>query len=356
MLEEILSLSKILIAISTVTGDEKALDLAIEIAYQDLYDYNVRRYKTNGISSLLYYNTDKFPEKFRILLSANLDVVSAQESQFKPLIKDNKLYGRGAYDVKAAVAAVILAFKEVAKKVDYPLGLQIVADGELDSQSVKHQIEQGLRADFIISLIPTDFGISNMSKGMLWLKITSSGKAAHGGFPWHGDNAILKMKPLLDSLEKEFPSPNEDSWVTTVNVARISTTNEEYNNIPDNCEMLLDVRYIPEDEATILERIKKLVPEGFTVEVILNDFSESTPEENEEFTLLAKAVEKVTGKKANIMKKHFADSVRYFKPVGGQGASFGPLGGGAHAAEEWVDIQSLADFYKAIKEFLLSVK
>src|SRR5437660_3367484 len=135
MLNEILSLSKILISVPTITGDEKSLELAVEIAYQDLYDYNVKRYHNNGISSLLYYNTNKFPEKFKVLLNTNLDVVPGKEFQFKPYEKNGRLYGRGSWDMKTATAAMILAFKEVAKQVDYPLGLQLVSDQEVGGKN-----------------------------------------------------------------------------------------------------------------------------------------------------------------------------------------------------------------------------
>src|SRR5258708_7232041 len=113
MINEILSLSKILISIPTITGDEKSLELAVETASQDLYDYNVKRYHHKGISSLLYYNTPELPATFTILLTTNLDVISANESQFKPEIKNGRLYGRGSYDVKAASAVMILLFKEM---------------------------------------------------------------------------------------------------------------------------------------------------------------------------------------------------------------------------------------------------
>ncbi|HSW96724.1 MAG TPA: M20/M25/M40 family metallo-hydrolase [Candidatus Saccharimonadales bacterium] len=356
MLEEILSLSKILIAIPTVTGDERSLELAVEIAYQDLYDYNVKKFKHNGISSLLYYNTEQIPERFRVLLTTNLDVVSAHESQFKPYEKDGKLYGRGAYDVKGASAAMILAYKEIAKKVDYPVGLQIVADGEYDSKNIKHQISEGVRADFVISAIPTNFGISHMSKGMLWIKVRTTGKGAHSASPWKGENAILKMKHFLNKLEQTFPDPKEEMWATTVNVAKISTTNDEFNNVPDNCEVLLDIRYIPEDEKIILSKIKNLLPEGFEYETTLHDQSESTDLENKEFKLLYQAVEETIGKKPKVIKKHYGDSIRYFTSVGGFGASIGPIGGNEHGEDEWVDIKSLADYYQALKKFLLKVE
>lgn len=356
MIDEILALTKILISIPTVTGDEKSLELAVEIASQDLYDYNVKRYHHNGITSLLYYNTNHLPERFKVLLSINLDVVSAEESQFKPKIENGKLYGRGAYDVKAASAAIILLFKEIAKNVDYPLGLQIVADGEYDSNSIKHQIEEhDIRADFVISAIPTNFGISHKSKGMLWMKVAAKGKASHAAFPWNGENAVRKMNKFLNKLEEVFPDPKEETWSTTVNIASIRTKNGEFNNIPDQCEVLLDIRYVPDDEDTIMEKIQDLIPQGFTSEIVLNDPSESTATDNPEFMLLVKAVEQTTKQKANIIKKHYADSVRYFKPYGGSGASFGPIGANEHAADEWVDIASVNDYYKVLKEFLLSI-
>ena len=132
------------------------------------------------------------PKKFKIILNAHLDVVSGREEQYKPYEKDGKLFGRGAIDMKGAAAVEILVFKEVAKRVSYPLALQLVTDEEIGGFcGTKYQIEKGVRADFVIAGEPTDFGVNNKAKGIIWLKIKTKGKSAHGAYPWRGKNALL---------------------------------------------------------------------------------------------------------------------------------------------------------------------
>lgn len=358
MIEEILSLSKILIAIPTVTGDEKSLELAVEIAYQDLYDYKVKKFQSNNISSLLYYNTEKIPEKFKILLNTNLDVVPAsKESQFKPFVKDGKLFGRGAFDMKAATAAMILVYKELAKVVDYPLGLQLVSDQEVGGKNgTKHQLDQGIRADFVVVSSTTNLDIIHESKGQLWIKIHGKGKHAATGQIWKGENALWKLKRFLDSLEKAYPEPKEDEWKTSVNLAKISTPNDTLNRVPAVAEALLEVRPIPEDKDIILENIKKLLPDEFEMEVFLHEPTQYTDKNHPFIGLLNEKINHTTGRQHNIIKSHYVDEVRYFNALGIPGVSFGPTGANSHAEDEWVDIQSLKDYYYALKDFLLAVK
>lgn len=358
MINEILSLSKILIAIPTVTGDEKALELAVETAYQDLYEYKAKKFQSNNISSLLYYNTDKIPDKFKILLNTNLDVVPAiTESQFKPFEKNGKLYGRGAYSMKAASAAMILVYKELAKKVDYPLGLQLVSDQEVGGKNgTKHQLDQGVRADFVVVSSTTNLDIIHESKGQLWIKIKGKGKHAAAGQIWQGENALWKLKHFLDRLESVYPEPKQDEWKTSINLAKISTPNETLNRVPAHAEALLEIRPTPEEKDEILHNITKLLPDGFEMEVLLHEPTQYTDKNHPYVTLLNETINKTTGRQHTVIKSHFVDEVRYFNTVGTPGVSFGPIGGNSHAEDEWVDIQSLTDYYLALKNFLLSVK
>ncbi len=354
---DIVALSKILIAVPTVIGNQKYLDLALEIVHQDLSEYNHKRYLCNNFSSILYYNTKSPTDKFKIILNGQLDVTFAKDSQFKPYVKDGKLYGRGAYDMKSAAAVMILVFKELANKVTYPLALQLTTDQELDSHfGTRYQIEQGVRGDFVINTSTTQLAISNESKGNMRLRIEAQGKRAASAQLWEGKNAILEMTRFLNALEKEFPEPTDNKWQTTINIGKITTTNMDITNVPDNCEVYLDIKYTKEDQATILDKIKKLISKNLTMEVLITEPPHFTPKDNPYIPILGKAIEKVTGKPYIIAPRNWIGSLRHYNAVGGHGASFGPIGGGAHADEEWVDIESLGTYYHALKEFLLSLE
>ncbi|HSW96721.1 MAG TPA: M20/M25/M40 family metallo-hydrolase [Candidatus Saccharimonadales bacterium] len=357
MINEIVSLSKILIAVSTVIGDQKNLDLALEIVHQDLSDFKYQPFHSHGYNSILYYNTESYTSPFKIILNGQLDVAYAKDTQFTPYIKEGKLYGRGAYDMKGAAAVMVLLYKELANKVDYPLALQLTTDQELDSYyGTRYQIEQGVRAEFVVNTSTTKLNISNESKGNMRLKITALGKRSASAYIWEGQNAIWKMKKFLDVLEKDFSPPTEERWMTTVNIGQLTTTNKDVTTVPEDCEVYLDIKFVKEDQESILEKIKQLIPQDFTLEVLVNEPPHYTPKDNPYIQLFAQAAEQVIQKPAIVVPRYFIGSLRHYNAVGGHGASFGPIGGNMHADNEWVDIQSLADYYKILKKFLLSVK
>ncbi|HSW87560.1 MAG TPA: M20 family metallopeptidase [Candidatus Saccharimonadales bacterium] len=357
MIKEIVSLSKILIAVSTVIGDQKNLDLALEVVHQDLSDFKYQQFNSHGYNSILYYNTESFDTPFKIILNGQLDVAYAKASQFTPYIKDGKLYGRGAYDMKGATAAMILAFKALAKKVNYPLALQLTTDQELDGKyCTRYQIERGVRGDFVLNTSTTELAISNESKGNLRLRLTAPGKHAASAYLWEGENAIWKMKKFLDKLEKEFPEPKDDSWVTTVNLGSIATTNKTVTTVPEDCEIYLDIKFVRQDKDTILEKIKTIIPKDFIVEIVINEPPHFTPADNPFIPILGQAIKKITERPYQFMKRPWSGTIRHYNTVGKHGVSLGPIGGGMHSDNEWVDIKSLEDYYKIIKEFLLSLE
>ena len=192
MFFSIILLTKSLISIPSTRNNKKALNDVLDLALKEVKDFTIERFEKEGYPSALIYPQKTRPNNFKIILNAHLDVVSGREEQYKPYEKDGKLFGRGAVDMKGAAAVEILVFKEVAKKVSYPLALQLVTDEEIGGFcGTKYQIEKGVRADFVIAGEPTDFGVNNKAKGIIWLKIKTKGKAAHGAYPWRGKNALL---------------------------------------------------------------------------------------------------------------------------------------------------------------------
>ena len=108
-------------------------------------------------------------------------------------------------DMKANVACLMTVFKDVADKVNYPLGLQLVTDEEIGGfHGTKYQIEKGVRAEFVVVGESTDLNIKNRAKGILWAKISAKGKTAHGAYPWRGENAIWKMNEFLNCLKRQL--------------------------------------------------------------------------------------------------------------------------------------------------------
>ncbi len=250
-----------------------------------------------------------------------------------------------------------MVFKELAASLSYPIGLQLVTDEEVGGfDGTKYQVEKGVRADFVIASETTNFNIVNESKGIIWLKIFSTGIAAHGAYPWRGTNAIWKMNSFLAALQKQFPIPSKQEWVTTVNLSKISSSNKAFNKIPDDCEVWLDIRYIPKDKKTILSKIKKLVPKDFKIQVLANEPCLFVENDNEYIQQLKTIDEEITNQKVVLYGAQGSSDSRHFTEVGCNGIEFGPIGGGIGSDEEWIDIQSLEQYTQILKKFLFSLK
>lgn len=356
MLNKIISLSKKFIAIKSTPENPKELGKILELALVNLKEYTIEKFEHNGVKSALIYNSKKRPKKFKLILNGHLDIIPGKENQYKPFVKGNRLYGVGSMDMKANVSCMILAFKEIANKVDYPLALQLVTDEEIGGfNGTKYQIEKGVRADFILAGEPTNFDIVNKAKGILWMKISSFGKTAHGAYPWRGENAIWKMSEFLGALKKMYPIPSEQKWITTVNLSNMETKNKVFNKIPDDCLISLDIRFTPEDSDLILKKIKKLLPKGFKLEIIAHEPALSTSKDDEFVKKLQEVSEKVIGKNIILREAQGSSDARHYAKINCPGIEFGPIGKGIGSDDEWVDVPSLLDFHNIIKEFLLSL-
>src|SRR3989344_5998343 len=208
MTNQLLSLVKKFISIKSTADNPMALEKILELALSGLKNYKIERFEYKSVKSALVYNTHQKSKKFKVILNGHLDVIPGKEFQYLPKIKNDRLYGLGSMDMKANVACLISTFKEVANKVNYPLGLQLVTDEEVGGlNGTKHQVDKGVRANFVIAGETTNLRIAHQAKGILWAKISTKGKTAHGAYPWKGINSIWKMNQFLTILRKKFPNP-----------------------------------------------------------------------------------------------------------------------------------------------------
>lgn len=357
MLPNIISLAKKFIAIESIASNPKALSGILELALSNLKEYRIERFRQNGIKSALIFNTKKKPRKFKIILNGHLDIIPAKTYQYTPKIKGHRLYGAGSMDMKANAACLILAFKEIANKVDYPLGLQLVTDEEIGGfNGTKYQIEKGARAEFIIAGEPTNFDIVHKAKGILQVKISAKGKTTHSAYPWRGQNAIWQMNEFLNALRKKYPVPTHEIWATTVNVSKIETINQAFNKIPDDCTVWLDIRFTAENADSIKKCISELLPKGFSYKIIMDEPALLTDSRNKFIKLLKTLTEHSTGQTIQLRGAHGSSDARHFARVNCPGIEFGPIGGGIGSDSEWVDIPSLEKYYQILKRFLRDTK
>ncbi|HWI06723.1 MAG TPA: M20/M25/M40 family metallo-hydrolase [Solirubrobacteraceae bacterium] len=294
-----------------------------------------------------------------VILHGHVDVVPAHEDQFQPRVEGDRLIGRGAYDMKGALAAMMCAVHDVARNDRVRLRFICVPDEESDdlaSRCTDSLVEEGLRANFAITGEPTDLHIGVQAKGVLAARVEVSGTAAHGSTPWLGDNAILKAYDMFRRIETlRFSRESSELFDRpSINIARI-VGGDAFNKVPDRCTMDVDIRFLPDqDAAQILAEISAL---GDDVR-ILKTFQRSPAQvsrSNPYVRALRDAVSNSLDDEALSIGRDGASDAISFLEAGIPAVEFGPTGGGHHGPEEWVSIDSLARYRRALRDFVVGL-
>ncbi|OCA83321.1 succinyl-diaminopimelate desuccinylase [Bacillus sp. FJAT-27225] len=340
----VISFLKTLVSIdsSTIPGANKAVDLCgkwltsqgVEVTF---LENNGRRMLVSEIGT----------GNFTLILNGHVDIVAGKPGQFNPYESDGKLYGRGSADMKAGVAAMMAAFVELKQR---PLGmkiqLQIVSDEETGGENCSGFLaESGYRGDFIICGEPTGLGIANQAKGVLRADITVPGKAAHGSRPWEGVNAIEQAYEIYKQiLNLPFAKESSDYYRNpSINLAKINA-GDEYNVVPEECTIGLDIRYLPgQDKEEILNQIKGISP-GIGVVAGLNSEPINTNREHPFLKHLDRVIKRHSGRDAVYFGQHGSADTVYFAKHGIPAIEFGPSGANWHGDDEYVEIDSVLAF------------
>lgn len=291
-----------------------------------------------------------------VVLHGHLDVVPAHEEQFQPRVEGDRLIGRGAYDMKGGLAAMMLALHDVAGNGKVRVRFVCVPDEEsdnLDFRCTEALVEEGLRGDFAITGEPTDLHIGVQAKGVLAVRVEVLGTAAHGSTPWVGDNAILKAYDMFRRIETlRFSRESSDLFDRpSINIARI-IGGDAFNKVPDRCTMDVDIRFLPnQNPGDILADIRAL---GDDVRIV-KTFQRAparVSRANPYVRALREAVSNSLEDEALSVGRDGASDAISFLEAGVPAVEFGPTGGGHHGPDEWVSIESLGLYRGALRDFV----
>jgi succinyl-diaminopimelate desuccinylase len=291
----------------------------------------------------------------RVILHGHVDVVPGHDDQFSPRIEGDRLIGRGAYDMKGALAAMMCAVHDAAHNGAVNVRFVCVPDEESDEVSGRCTdalVQEGMRADFAITGEPTDLHIGVQAKGVLAVRVEISGVAAHGSTPWEGDNAILKAYDTFRRIETlGFSRESSDLFDRpSINIARI-VGGDAFNKVPDRCTMDVDIRYLPQQDAGgILAEIRALP--GARIVSVFQRAPAHVSRQNTYVRALRDAVsQSLEGEALSIGRDGASDAISFLE-AGVPAVEFGPIGGGHHGPEEWVSIDSLARYRRALNDFV----
>jgi len=290
-----------------------------------------------------------------VVLHGHIDVVPGQAGQFDPRVEGDRLIGRGAYDMKGGLAAIMCALRDIRDAEGVHVRFICAPDEEsedIDLRSTDAMVQRGIVGDFAITGEPTDLHVGVQAKGVCMIRLVVRGRAAHGSTPWYGDNAVLKAIDVFRRIES-MPFARESTEMfdrPSINLGRLNG-GDAVNKVPDEAVMAVDIRYLPgQDPGEILEQIRAIED----VEIVRTFIRPPAhvSDTNPYVVALCEAVRRAGQKKAVSVGRDGASDAISFLEAGIPAVEFGPIGGGHHGPEEWVSIESLARYRSALVDFI----
>jgi succinyl-diaminopimelate desuccinylase len=292
-----------------------------------------------------------------IVLHGHLDVVPARPEQFTPRLEGDRLYGRGAYDMKGGLASMMCAIHDLAGEDAVRVHFVCVADEEteeIEQRGSDHLVEQGYTGDFAITGEPTNMHIGIQAKGVLAMRIEVSGRAAHGSTPWIGDNAVVKAVDVFRQIES-LPFARESSDLfdrPSINLGRI-VGGDAMNKVPDLCALDVDIRYLPGQDADEIREAVESLPDTHVVRVFHRQPA-IVDRDNLFVRALGDAISRVAApvsERLGVGRDGASDAISFIE-AGVPAVECGPAGDGHHGPEEWVSVRSLGQYRKTLVEFV----
>jgi len=285
----------------------------------------------------------------RLLLCGHLDTVglAGTRDPLTPRIDGDRLYARGAYDMKAGLAAALIACRHAAiAGIDGEVIVAAVADEELASLGIQevlsHLDPAGIHAAVVTE--PTERQVGTAHRGFTWTEVTVTGIAAHGSRPHLGADAILAAAHHLvafDHLDQQLRGrPHPFLGAGNLHASLIKGGTEE-STIPDRCTFTVERRTLPgetleaveADIADLLQRCRPADPRlTVTARTVLHRPAMETPAT----AFIVRALLAAAGPGTAVAPmSYWADSA-FLSAAGIPTVLYGPEGEGAHADTEWV--------------------
>jgi len=320
-----------------------------------------------------------------LLLYGHMDSVPAYgygaggRDPFRLEERDGKLYGLGAYDMKAGLAAILSAVKAVQN--ERPLKVMFVSDEEADSRGCFEAAKSGFLKGVDSALAAEISDVHDVSertrtitlgrRGRVQFELDVPGKSFHAARASEGVSAVTEAAKLAIEMDKMNDSlPKHPDLGQGHMFVRSFHSESESLSLPDSAKLLIDRHLVPPENAEsarddLEKRIRSLYEAGAmngadgritTVRVKPREvpylMPYATPRENPEVVRLSKTIERTLGAPAEY---NYGLSVADENMIAMQGvpvASFGPIGGGEHSSDEWVSKKSYLELIDVLKAFL----
>jgi acetylornithine deacetylase len=297
-----------------------------------------------------------------LMLCGHMDVVRGSSEQFRPELRDGRLYGRGAVDMKGGIAAAVLAAERYARgpRPAGDLVIALVIDEEWLSAGAESLVGRYV-PDAAIFPEPSNLDVVIEHGGFAWFEVESRGFEAAGGDTDHGRDSIAMLGPVLSdirTLDREFATRPAPDWGRASIHASTITGGDQLPVYPASCTVGIERCLIPgetwrgaEDELRqVLDRARAADPElDVSMRTIVGRDPIAIAASEPVAELLLASVEAELGRPPVVRGDiGWMDSGILFES-GVPCLTFGPVGAGEHTATEWVDVASVESCAKVLE-------
>ena len=358
--KRLISFARNLLRIPSPSGQENAI---AKVVAAEMKAAGFERVKMDDRFNVVGVIKGKSPH-LSLMLNGHLDHAEAGSMKNpysgKIMVREGRkvIWGRGACDMKGAVAAMVFAGKAVMDSGVKLRNSAILTAVSLEEagrgEGIKRLLgEEKIRADMAVSGEATNLQINLGHRGKLEFDVLAKGKTTHGSTPSLGINAIFQMKKFIEKLETAYQLPTDPFFgPCTVTAIDISASPGRLTPIvPDRCNLVVDRRYLPSESAdsvkreleTLIAQIKAEDPR-FEAEVSLaKNFPPfyCNPEEAV-VKLLQGARRKVLGEEGRFRAWRFGVDGSFIHHAGIPCAGFGPGNEDlAHTPVDYIPIDDL---------------
>ncbi len=356
--DRLVALTRDLILLPSTESNPTAIRQCYEFVRNHLEGFEgveIHDHENEGVPSLVALPTGNTAPD--VLMVAHLDVVDHPDpAAYRSTIADGRIVGSGAGDMKGALAILMVLFRRFHRaNPGISLGLVVTTDEETGgAHGVRYLIDEvGLRCG--CALIP-DGGspdeITIEEKGILHLQLIAPGLPAHAARPWLGDNPIPHLTAALDRLANAFDelkSESDDYWHPTCTVTGIGTENGAFNRLAAEAHATLDIRFPPpHTSAELIALVRDVAGDRIQANTIIAaEATHLSPDPK-----FADITETITGRQPRLSRESGGSDARFLHPHGIPVLMSRPAVGNLHAPDEWIDIESMVEYYRVCEAYL----
>jgi acetylornithine deacetylase len=291
-----------------------------------------------------------------LMLNAHLDTVgvAGMDLPHAPRVRDGRLYGRGAYDMKGGLAAIMLA--GAAAAAGDGLRGDVIVTAVADEEHASLGVQAVLRrfgADACVVTEPTHLRACVAHKGFVWAELETRGRAAHGSRPDLGVDAIAGMGPVLAgiaALQARLDAAPHPLLGPASLHASLICGGQELSSYPERCVCSVERRTLPGESTVAVEReladllaLARAADPRLATELRMGLRRDpfEVPADAHVVEVLRAAGAAVLGSELEVVGDHPWMDAAFTAAAGIPTVVFGPGGAGAHAVEEYGDLASV---------------